>query len=132
MTAVDTNVLVRFLVQDDAKQAKVVHARLKNAEKNKEQLLVPLVIILETIWVLGHAYGFQRLEILNSIEALTQMPIFVFEADDVLEGVVEQGRQTNLDLSDLLIALSAKSKGAKHVLTFDKKAAKHPLFQLLK
>ncbi|MCK4563067.1 MAG: type II toxin-antitoxin system VapC family toxin [Verrucomicrobia bacterium] len=132
MIALDTNVLVRFLVQDDEKQAKQVHARLKKAEKNKEQLYVPQAVILETIWVLGHAYGFQRPEILNSIEALTQMPIFLFEADDVLEGLVEQGRQTNLDLSDLLIALSAENQGAKPILTFDRKAAKHSLFQLLK
>ncbi len=132
MTALDTNVLVRFLVQDDEKQAKQVHARLKKAEKNKEQLYVPQAVILETIWVLGHAYGFQRPEILNRIEALMQMPIFLFEADDVLEGLVEQGRQTNLDLSDLLIALSAENQGAKSILTFDRKAAKYSLFQLLK
>lgn len=132
MTALDTNILVRFLVQDDEKQARQVHSRLRKAEKNKEQLFVPLAVILETIWVLDRAYSFQRLEILNSIEVLTQMPIFDFEADDVLENLIEQGKETNTDLSDLLIALSAESHGAETTLTFDKKAAKHSLFQLLK
>jgi predicted nucleic-acid-binding protein len=132
MVAVDTNILVRFLAQDDEKQARQVHARLKRAEKNKEQLAVPLAVILETIWVLESAYRFQRQEIIRGIEALLQMPIFLFEADDVLEGLIEQGKKSANDLSDLLIGLSAKSQGADHTLTFDKKAARHPLFLLLK
>lgn len=132
MVALDTNILVRFLVQDDERQARLVRSRLKKAEGGREQLLVTLAVVLEMIWVLESAYGFQRLEILDSIEALTQMPIFLFEADDVLEKLIDQGRQTNLDLSDLLIALSANFQGSETLLTFDKKASKHPLFQLLK
>ncbi|MDF7798076.1 hypothetical protein P4C99_01275 [Pontiellaceae bacterium B1224] len=57
------------------------------------------------------AYDFQRLEILSGIEALTQKPIFYFEADDVLAGLIEHGRITSLDLSHLLIGLSAKFQG---------------------
>ncbi len=132
MVALDTNVLVRFLVHDDRRQAQIVLSRLKKAEREKEQLLVPLVIVLEMIWVLSGAYDFRRLEILGSIEALIQMPIFLFEADAVLEKLIEQGRETNLDLSDLLIALSAKIQGSETMLTFEKKAGKHPLFKLLK
>lgn len=132
MVALDTNILVRFLVQDDAKQAKQVHARLKRAEKDKEQLLIPQAVILETIWVLESAYGFDRAEILDGLEALTQMPIFLFEADTAVEELVLEGRQSTLDLPDLFIALAARSHGAENVLTFDKKASKHPLFELLK
>jgi len=132
MVSLDTNILVRFLVHDDKRQARLVLSRLKKAEQEKEQLLVPLVVILETIWVLDGAYGFRRLEILGSIEALTQMPVFLFEADAVLEKLIEQGRDANFDLSDLLIALSAKIQGSETTLTFDKKAIKHPLFMLLK
>ena len=132
MVALDTNILVRFLVQDDERQSRLVRSRLKKAEGSREKLLVTLVVILEMIWVLESAYGFLRVEILNSIEALTQMPIFLFEADDVLEKLVNQGRQTNHDLSDLLIAFSANFQGSETLLTFDKKASKHPLFQLLR
>ena len=132
MIALDTNILVRFLVHDDDPQARLVHSRLKKAERTKEQLLIPLAVVLEIIWVLENAYDFHRQEILNSLEALTQMPIFLFEADDVLEQLIGRGNQTNLDLPDLLIALSSNQQGADFTLTFDKKASKHPLFQLLK
>ncbi len=132
MIALDTNILVRFLVHDDERQAQLVHSRLKKAERTKEQFLIPITVTLEIIWVLENAYDFHRQEILNSLEALTQMPIFLFEADEVLEQLINQGNQSNLDLSDLLIALSSNNQGADVTLTFDKKASKHPLFQLLK
>ena len=132
MIALDTNVIVRFLVRDDEKQAQVVYSRLKKAQATRERLLVPLVVLLETIWVLESAYDMSRNDILNSFEDLRQMPIFDFEADEVLDQLLASGRQTHVDLSDLLIAHSAANSGCDAVLTFDKKASRHPLFEILK
>ena len=56
MIALDTNVLVRFLVRDDEKQAQIVYARFKQAESAREVLFVSLLVVLETIWVLESAY----------------------------------------------------------------------------
>ncbi len=132
MMALDTNVVVRFLVRDDEKQAQIVYARLKKAEAAHERLLIPIVVLLETIWVLESAYGMSRSDILESLEDLRQMPIFDFEADRVLDLLLLSGRNTNVDLSDLLIAHSAEYSGCDAVLTFDKKASKFPFFQLAK
>ncbi len=60
------------------------------------------------------------------------MPIFDFESDRVLDLLLSSGRNTNIDLSHLLIAHSAECSGYDAVLTFDKKASKLPLFQLAK
>ena len=57
MIALDTNVIIRFLVRDDEKQAKTVYARLKKAEATRERLFIPLLVLLETIWVLDSAYN---------------------------------------------------------------------------
>ncbi|MDD2599081.1 MAG: type II toxin-antitoxin system VapC family toxin [Kiritimatiellae bacterium] len=132
MTAIDTNIIVRFLVKDDEEQALCVYKRFKQAEKKKEILFIPLLVLLETLWVLESAYNIKRNDILNSLEALSGMPIIEFEADYVLDQLIIEGRSTNLDLSDILIAYAAKNSGCKSVLTFDKKASKLPLFQLLK
>ena len=132
MIALDTNVLVRFLVQDDKKQSQIVYARLKKAETEREQLFVPLVVILETIWVLDSAYGMSRNEILNSLEDLMQMPILDFEADHVLTNLLLSGRRHKIDLSDLLIAHAAEAAGCDEIITFDKKASRFRLFNLLK
>ncbi len=131
MIAVDTNVIVRFLVRDDARQAEAVRIRLKEAERTRERIFVPLLVVLETIWVLESAYGKTRSEMLAALEDLRRMPIFDFEADAVVERVLADGASSRADLSDLLIAHAARASGCERVLTFDRDAAKFPIFQLL-
>ena len=131
MIALDTNVLVRFLVRDDEKQARIVYARFKQAEFAREALFVPLLVLLETIWVLESACDKSRKEILDSFDELKSMPILAFEKVDVLQSWVSEGRKSNADLSDLLIALAAQSCGCSGGFTFDRKASKFPFFRLL-
>jgi len=63
MKALDTNVLIRFLVQDDVNQADKVIQLFSKAEQNKEVLFVPLLVVLEVIWVLQSAYSVTREDI---------------------------------------------------------------------
>ena len=132
MTAVDTNVLVRFLVRDDEKQAEAARRRLKQAESRRERLMIPVLVVLETIWVLESAYDKTRSEILDSLCAMRQMPIFDFEADRVVEGLLNDGLRYKADLADILIAHAAKAAGCESGITFDRAAAKLPFFRLLK
>lgn len=128
MKAVDTNVLVRFLVRDDAHQAELVYNLFKNAEKTGEVLFVPLLVALEVIWVLSSVYTFGRLEILDSFDDLLSMPVLEFESKTVLRDFISLSRKTEIDLPDMLIAASAADSGCDHVLTFDRKAAKTAFF----
>ena len=132
MTAVDTNFLVRFLVGDDPKQSKTVYNILKEVEEQKSSLHVPILVVLELIWVLGSAYEISRKDILNSLDQLLLMPIFSFECLDAIQQFIQDSVSSNYDLSDLLIAHTAQDAGCDSILTFDRKASKHPLFQLLK
>ena len=132
MIALDTNVIVRFLVRDDEKQAHAVYARFKKAEKEREHLFVPLVVVLEVIWVLESAYEMSRGDILPAMADLRQMPILEFERADVLEQVLSSGKRCKTGLADLLIAHSAQASGCDAAITFDKKAARFPFFRLLK
>ena len=132
MIAVDTNIVVRFLVCDDAKQAETARKRLKQAEKDRERLFVPLLVVLETIWVLESAYDKSRAEILDSIRDMRQMPVFEFESDGVIENLLNDGRKYKADLADILIAHSAQASVCDGGITFDKGAAKLPFFSLLK
>jgi predicted nucleic-acid-binding protein len=132
MKALDTNVLVRFLVRDDEQQADAVYRRFKKAEADKEVLFVPLLVILETVWILESVYKVSRREIADSIGELLLMPILQFEAPAVLQGFMTSARETTVDLPDLLIAHSARRAGCKSVVTFDKGASKSEFFELLK
>ncbi|MCK5339846.1 MAG: type II toxin-antitoxin system VapC family toxin [Desulfobulbaceae bacterium] len=130
MRGVDTNILVRFLVGDDEQQAKKVYNIFKKAESSKNELFVPLLVVLELIWILESVYEISRVEILASISELLLMPILKFEHQSTLQQFTLSAQGNKYDLSDLLIAHSAKSQGCETVLTFDKKASKFNLFEL--
>ena len=132
MKGIDTNILIRFLVGDDELQAKKVYNIFKKAEINKKELFVPLLVILELIWVLESVYEVTRTEILDSISELLLMPILKFEHQSALQQFTNSGHGNKYDLSDLLIAHSAKEQGCESVITFDKKASKFDLFELAK
>ena len=132
MIAVDTNVIVRFLVRDDDKQADDARRRLKLAEDRRERLRIPLLVVLETILVLESAYDKSRAEVLDSIRDMRQMPVFEFEGDRVVEGLLNDGPKYKADLADILITHSAETSGCDAGITFDKGAAKLPFFDLLK
>ena len=133
MKALDTNVLIRFLVRDDQPQAALVRERFKAAEASGDQLYVPLLVVLETIWVLESAYSISREEIVEVFDDLLRMPILAFEAREVLQELVSSAASVSrkMDLADLLIGLAAKSAGCDAVLTFDQQAAKSVIFELI-
>lgn len=132
MKALDTNVLIRFLVKDDEAQAKAVYKIFKKVETDKGALFVPLLVVLEVLWVLESVYDIARQELLDSFESLLLMPILEFENQSAVRRFTLSARESKIDLSDLLIATSAQSSGCKAVLTFDKDASKSKLFELVK
>jgi predicted nucleic-acid-binding protein len=131
MKGIDTNILIRFLVGDDKKQAEKVYNIFKKTELAKKELFVPLLVMLELIWVLESVYEIPRTEILDSISELLLMPILKFEHQSALQQFTNACRNNKYDLSDLLIAHSAKTQGCETVLTFDKKVSKFQLFELI-
>ena len=132
MKAVDTNVLVRFLVKDDAEQAQQVYSVFKQAENQQQRLFVPILVVLEMIWVLQAVYSVQDQDILAALNDLLSMPVLLFETQPVLHAFIGAATGSNFDLADLLIAHSSKGHSCESVLTFDKKAAKFAGFELIK
>ena len=131
MKALDTNELVRFLVRDDKRQAETIYRIFKKAESDREVFFVPLLVVLETVWVLESVYKIPRQEILDSVNELILIPILKFETQPAILNFISSARETKMDLSDLLIAHSAKFSGCECVLTFDKRASNFRLFELL-
>jgi len=132
MKAIDTNILVRFLIGDDKQQAKKVYNIFKKAESEKDELFVPLLVVLELIWVLESVYEISRADILDSIREFLLLPILRFEHKSVLQQFTLSAQANKYDLADLLIAHSAKMQGCETVFTFDKKVSKFKLFELAK
>jgi len=131
MKALDTNVLIRFLVADDEKQACIVRDLFKQAETDKQTLFVPLLVTLEMIWVFESVYDISRQSILDAFQKMLLMPILSFDGQAALQNVILSARDGSEDLSDLLIAHAAVESGCSSVLTFDKKASGFRVFELL-
>ena len=131
MKAIDTNVLIRFLTGDDESQSEKVYALFKTAEYEKTELFVPLLVVLEMIWVLESVYEISRMEILDAIRDLLLMPVLKFDQQIMMRQWFLSAQGNNFDLADLLIAHSAQKNGCEAVITFDKKAVKFSLFEFL-
>lgn len=131
MKGIDTNILVRFLVGDDHDQAFVVYNLFKEVELNKNELFVPLLVVLELLWVLESAYKIERDSIIDSLSDLVLMPILKFENLEAIQKFIIAAKNSKYDLSDLLIAEAASAYGCDTVFTFDKKASKYSLFELI-
>lgn len=131
MKALDTNVIVRFLVNDDKAQARRARALLQEAEDTGDALFVTTPVVLEIIWVLDAAYDFTRTEILRALELLAGMPILEFEDYDGLQQLIRLGRETRADLPDLLIGLTGRRCGCEATVTFDKYLARIEPFEQL-
>jgi predicted nucleic-acid-binding protein len=131
MKALDTNILVRFLVQDDEEQANKVLQLFSEAEQLNQSLYVPLLVILEMIWVLQSAYNTSRQDIILAITNLLQMSVLEFESQGALRDFIISANKYSHDLSDTLISHSALSAACETTLTFDKRASRFELFTLL-
>ena len=131
MFAIDTNILIRFLVKDDIKQADLVYQQFIQAEQEKQEFFVPLLVVLEMIWVLQSAYKISDQDIVSTLSDLLQMPVLKFQAPAILHQFINSANKTNFDLSDVLIAHAALFSECQKVLTFDKKASKFKHFKLL-
>jgi predicted nucleic-acid-binding protein len=129
--ALDTNILVRFLVVDDPTQSERARKLLSEGEAAGERFVVCVPVVLETCWILSAVYERPRESILDALEALLCMPVLEFEAHDRLQRLIRLGRSTPTDLADLLIGLTARDLGCGQTLTFDRKAASSELFHEL-
>lgn len=132
MKAIDTNILIRFITKDNEYQSKLVYKLFKQAEQTEQKLFIPLLVVLEVIWVLQSIYEIPDLEIVKTLSDLLAMPVLLFESENTIQNFIDSASHTKFDLSDLLIAHSAYSSNCESIFTFDKKASKFEHFELLK
>lgn len=124
MAALDTNVLVRFLVQDDPSQSAAARRLIRGYVAENQALFVPVTVTLELEWVLRSIYGYSKPSTIGTLATLFSATELLFESERALEVALELYRGGTADFSDCLhIALAAQANEAP-LWTFDKKAAR--------
>jgi len=124
MAALDTNVLVRLLVEDDASQSAQANALLARCIREGQSLFVPITVALELEWVLRSAYGFTKPEVIQALSQLLSASELSFESESALELALHLYRQTTADFADCLHTALADRAGEPPLWTFDKSASK--------
>lgn len=119
MIALDTNVLIRFLVEDDEAQSRRATKLIEGAVARDEQLFISDIVMCETVWVLSSAYRFSRAEIVDALSQLLRARSVVFSSTDSIARALDAYRKERGDFADYLIREHARSAGAETVATFD-------------
>lgn len=122
MIALDTNVLVRYLVRDDPPQAEVARALLETLSSTRPGCVCREVVI-ELVWVLERAYGFDRGDIATILEQLVTTAGLVIESADAVARSASGYRTGGAGLADRMILDAAERAGADGLYTFDRTAA---------
>ena len=97
MISLDTNILVRFFAKDDIHQLQQVLELFHKLENHNRQAYIPLLVILETNWVLGHFYKIERLQIIESLLVLCHMPILLIENVDAIREMLVNAKNNTFD-----------------------------------
>ena len=130
MIGLDSNVLVRFLTNDDPEQS----AQAKQAMESltvEEPGYVSLIALVETVWVLKHHYHISRDSILTTCEGLLNVPTLSFQCAEDIRRSIHTSRQYGIDLPDSLLSCLNLSAGCRSTLTFDRRATRLPDMTLI-
>ncbi len=130
MIGLDTNVLVRYIAQDDSKQSPKA-TRLIEALTVDAPGYVSIVSVVELVWVLMGCYALTRSEICEVLETLLRTKEIIVANADTIWKAVRLFKEGKADFADCLIERSANEAGCSHTTTFDRDAAKHCGMQLI-
>ncbi len=131
MKGLDTNVLVRYLVHDDAEQAARAARYIEHAIATEELLLINVIVLCELTWVLESAYDFKKEIIGGVLEKILMTQQFEVEEKDTAWAALGDYRQTGADFADCLIGRKNRASGCVETATFDKALKRLGSFRLL-
>jgi predicted nucleic-acid-binding protein len=121
MIGVDTNVLVRYLVQDDPGQSAAASALFESFSAESPGYL-SVTVLVETFWVLKRAYKVSPADLASVLSDLASSEEIVVEQLDLVRQAARQAAEGH-DLADAFIALSALARGCDYTATFDQRAS---------
>jgi predicted nucleic-acid-binding protein len=131
MIGLDTNVLIRYLTQDDPAQSAKAREILERRLTAKNPGFVSVVAMVETVWVLDRAYGLTAQEIATAVERLLQVEVLAIENEQEVFTAMVALKQGWGSFADALIAELGTRVGCRCTLTFDQKAVRLPAFELV-
>jgi predicted nucleic-acid-binding protein len=125
MIGIDTNVLIRYIMQDDEAQSPLANSLIESASPSN-RIYLSILVTIETIWVLKSVYGAPLDKIAEVVRGLATSSKVKMQDAEVFREVAETG--FDRDYMDSLIALAAKTAGCERFYTLDEKLAKRATY----
>jgi predicted nucleic-acid-binding protein len=130
MIALDTNVIVRYLTQDDPRQASAA-TKLIESFSSDAPGFITTTVILELVWVLESSYRVQRKEIIRTLEMLLRSKELIIERAEVIWQALRGFAAGKADFADFLIERCGHAADCQYTATFDRNAAASAGMRLL-
>lgn len=131
MIGIDTNVLVRYLTQDDVVQSAKATQLIEHELSDEEPGFISVVVMVEIAWVLERAYGLPASAIALTIERILAVGVLYVECEQQVFAAAIVLREGRGSFADALIGALGARAGCSRTVTFDRKAARLPEFALL-
>ena len=130
MIAIDTNVLVRYLAQDDPEQGALASDLFAGLTRQSPGF-VSREVLVELVWVLERSYGFNRMQVVEVLAGLVSASELEIETSKDVGRILQIYATKGFGFSDLMIYAAAQRQGADRLMTFDQKAARMDGVELL-
>ena len=124
MIGLDTNVLVRYILQDDPKQSPKASKLIESLDGNNPGYIT-LISVIELYWVLTSCYALTGGQVMQALDAILRTKQLMVERADQVMRALQVFAQGKADFADCLIERSASSAGCAQTMTFDVGASKH-------
>lgn len=131
MIAVDTNILVRYITNDNQEQAILATELLEKYTGKEKSIFINNIVLCELVWVLDRGYKYKKTEIVKTLKLLLSSIEFEFENHELSFLAVFKYETSEADFSDILIGIINSNLGCHTTYSFDQKACKTKDFELL-
>jgi predicted nucleic-acid-binding protein len=131
MTGLDTNVLVRFLTQDEPGQSRKANASLERDAAAGERCFIGCIVLCELVWVLQGAYGYGKKDLVSVLEKILSTIEFEIEDKEIVYQALSSYRQGSGDFADYFIGWRNRQAGCKKTISFDRDLRDCDLFAVL-
>lgn len=126
MIGLDTNIIVRYLTQDDPAQSQRAIGIIERQLSDENPGFISLVTMVEVVWVLDRVYRLASAEIAGAIERILATDVLVVQNEQEVFTAMIALKQGRARFSDALIVALGEKAGCSYTLTFDRKALRIP------
>ena len=131
MTGLDTNVLARYLTEDEPVQSRRAAEWLTTVAARGERCFISAIVLCELAWVLRSAYRVSQADLILTLDRILGTTQFVVGDKDIVRKALDHYRAGKADFADYVIGALHQDAGCRKTMTFDRRLRGHAAFQVL-